>query len=152
MRASVRMAWRPQFLACIVLLLAGCRPSIGPAPTPTSGPTTEPVLAATVTVTVATVTVEPPTPSAEPTLQAVVVECTVNARSLRLRAAPTTDAAIITGLPNGQPLTANNHNPERTWLAVQTPEGLSGWVSAEFVTCAQPLDSLPVATAAPATP
>lgn len=149
MRAAVRMSRKPQFLACMILLLAGCRPSIGPAPTPTSGPTSQPVLAATVTATIATVTPEPPTPSAEPTSQAVVVECTVNARSLRLRAAPTTDAAIITGLPSGQPLTANGHNPEGTWLAVQTPEGLSGWVSAEFVSCAQPLDSLPVATAAP---
>ena len=149
MRASVRRVWRPQFLACLVLLLAGCRPSIGPAPTPTSEPTTEPVLAETVTATMATATPEPPTPSPEPTSPAVVVECTVNARSLRMRSGPSTNDAILGALQTGQPLTANGHNEDSTWLAVQTPEGLSGWVSAEFVTCAQPIDSLPVATPAP---
>jgi uncharacterized protein YgiM (DUF1202 family) len=152
MRASVWMARRLPIVAFMVMLLVGCRPSIGPAPTATSGPTAEPLAEASPTVAPATPTPEPPTPTVEPTQVAVVVECTVNARSLRLRSGPTTDAAIITGLPSGQPLTASGHNPESTWLAVQTPDGLSGWVSAEFVTCAQPIDSLPVATAAPAVP
>jgi SH3-like domain-containing protein len=87
-----------------------------------------------------------------PVPPAITVECTVTVRSLRLRAGPTTEAAVIIGLANGQPLTASAHNPESSWLAVRTPEGASGWVAAEFVSCAQPIDTLPVATAAPATP
>ena len=143
--------WRtrgPGIAVCLVLLLAGCRPSIGlaPAPTPTSEPSAEPV--ADITVTPApempTAIPEPPTPTPVPVPQPVSVECTVIARSLRLRSGPSIDTAIVAGLANGQVLMVSARNPEATWVAVQTPEGLSGWVSAEFVRCAQPVDTLPV--------
>ena len=141
--------WRtrgPGIAVCLVLLLAGCRPSIGlaPAPTPTSEPSAEPVLEITVTPEVPTAIPEPPTPTPVPVPQPVSVECTVIARSLRLRSGPSTDTAVVAGLANGQVLRASARNPEATWVAVQTPEGLSGWVSAEFVSCAQPMDTLPV--------
>ncbi len=142
--------WRtrgPGIAVCLVLLLAGCRPSIGlaPASTPTSEPTSEPVLEITVTPEVPTAIPEPPTPTPVPVPQPVSVDCTVIARSLRLRSGPSTDTAVVAGLANGQVLRASARNPEATWVAVQTPEGLSGWVSAEFVSCAQPVDTLPVA-------
>ncbi len=142
--------WRtrgPGIAVCLVLLLAGCRPSIGlaPASTPTSEPTSEPVLEITATPEVPTAIPEPPTPTPVPVPQPVSVDCTVIARSLRLRSGPSTETAVVAGLANGQVLRASARNPEATWVAVQTPEGLSGWVSAEFVNCAQPVDTLPVA-------
>ena len=142
--------WRtrgPGIAVCLVLLLAGCRPSIGlaPASTPTSEPTSEPVLEITATPEVPSALPEPPTPTPVPVPQPASVECTVIARSLRLRSGPSTDTAVVAGLANGQVLRASARNPEATWVAVQTPEGLSGWVSAEFVSCAQPVDTLPVA-------
>lgn len=140
-------------IAGMTLLIAACTPSIGPAPTPTAEPVP------TERPTIVTVTPDLPTPTTAVDVETVTpeppagalasIECTVSARSLRLRAGPATTFDIIRGLSFGQPLIANARNPEGTWAAVRTPDGVEGWVSLEFITCAQAVDTLPQVTPAP---
>ncbi|MEP7293712.1 MAG: GDSL-type esterase/lipase family protein [Chloroflexota bacterium] len=53
--------------------------------------------------------------------------------TLRLRAAPTTESDILRILPPATPLMVLGVSLEQDWLNVQIPEGLVGWVSAEYV-------------------
>ncbi len=145
-------------VAAMTLLVAACTPSIGPAPTPTAEPSpTEAPTVITVTPELPSLTTTPEvsTPEAATATpesqaqQSTTIECTVTARSLRLRAGPATTFDIVRGLSNGQPLAASARNPEGTWAAVRTADGVEGWVSIDFITCAQAVDTLPQATPAP---
>lgn len=53
--------------------------------------------------------------------------------TLRLRAAPNTDSETLDLLAPVTPLRVIGVSPLRDWLNVGTPEGLFGWVSAEYV-------------------
>lgn len=52
---------------------------------------------------------------------------------LRLRAAPSLEAEILTLLEPSTPLTVLGVTLERDWLQVETPEVRTGWVFAEYV-------------------
>lgn len=54
--------------------------------------------------------------------------------TLRLRAEPTTAAAILLELPSGAALGLTGRTPAGEWLRVTAPDGQSGWVSAAYVT------------------
>ena len=53
--------------------------------------------------------------------------------TLRLRAAPNTDSDTIDLLQPVTPLRVIGVSPMRDWLNVETPDGLFGWVAAEYV-------------------
>lgn len=83
------------------------------------------------------------TPTAEgtapPTLEPVQAEgaiATVTARSLRVRALPSTEAEVIAGVREGEQYPVIGRSSDGLWLELaipRAPEG-RGWVSANFVT------------------
>ena len=164
MGAMVRRRRVRLVVAGLAMMLSACVPSIGPAPTEVPSSATELPIEVTDTETttveatatevtasadVSTVTAVLPASTPEPLATTVSIECTVTARSLRLRSGPGTTFAVLGGLVNGQSVTAGTRNADSTWVSVRTTQGLAGWVSADFVSCAQPLDSLPLATPVP---
>ena len=68
-----------------------------------------------------------------------VADATVTASSLNLRAMPSTDAAIIAGLPRGTRVDVQEANRETGWLRIIVVgggakiAGKTGWVSGSFV-------------------
>ena len=52
---------------------------------------------------------------------------------VNLRAAPSTDSALVGQIPSGEVLTILGANPERTWFHVGMVNGFSGWVFGEVV-------------------
>jgi uncharacterized protein YgiM (DUF1202 family) len=144
MGTTVRKRTLALILVGMTLLVAACTPSIAPAPTPTAPPPTEAPTVATVTPEQPTPTAVPPTPAPVVEEPSASVECNVAARGLRLRGGPGTDFDIIQSLSAGQPLIASARNADSTWAAVSTPDGQEGWVSVEFITCAQAVETLPL--------
>jgi uncharacterized protein YraI len=53
---------------------------------------------------------------------------------VNLRAAPSTDAALLAQVPSGVILSVLGSNPTGDWYHVQTTFGLSGWMFAELLT------------------
>jgi uncharacterized surface protein with fasciclin (FAS1) repeats len=81
-------------------------------------------------VPVAVETVEPSQEASEP----VVLEATVNTRSLRVRQGPSVDTPIVAGLSEGTAITVLGRSADGVWLQIQIPDvETTGWVSAEFV-------------------
>lgn len=62
--------------------------------------------------------------------------------TLRLRAAPNTDSETLDLLAPVTPLRVIGVSPLRDWLNVETPSGLFGWVSAEYVELFINLDTI----------
>jgi uncharacterized protein YgiM (DUF1202 family) len=135
----------------LLLAVTACSPSIsiGPAatdppePTPTEAPTVTPVPATATPTQMAT-----ETPPAQ-TAVAQTIDCTVTARSLRVRGGPGTDAPILGGVTAGEVVAASGRNEPGDWAAVRIPNGTNGWVSAEFLNCPTPINTLPVAPPSP---
>lgn len=73
-----------------------------------------------------------PAPVAENTASAQAV---VRAAALRLRAEPSTSAAVLAELPAGTPLTLTGRTPAGDWLRVTLgdDEAITGWVAAAYV-------------------
>lgn len=104
--------------------------------------TTPVVVTATVPVPTATFAfaIATPAPTAPPTAvpdsrigSTATVE--TGGSNLRVRAEPTTDAAIVTSLANGTAVTLIGGPQEAggyTWWQIQTPQG-EGWAAADFL-------------------
>lgn len=140
-------------VALIVLLLIGLIWFLsrgGGDGTATGDPSPQPEVAVTPeaeTTPEATPEIEPsPIPEPSPTLapspsvspNAFVVSGTGTA-GLFLRQQPSTDAEIITTLPEGTPVEATgdtSNDGTREWRRVRTPQG-EGWVAAEYLQPAQ---------------
>ncbi len=56
-----------------------------------------------------------------------------NAGNLRLRQTPSTSGRILTRLAANTPLTIVARSINNTWLQVKTPDGMQGWVMAQYV-------------------
>ncbi|MCL5997460.1 MAG: LysM peptidoglycan-binding domain-containing protein [Chloroflexi bacterium] len=52
---------------------------------------------------------------------------------LRLRRQPSASADIVTRLPPATPLVINARTSDGNWLRVQLPDGVTGWVMAQYV-------------------
>jgi hypothetical protein len=85
----------------------------------------------------------------------------VNSAQLNVRASPGTGAQIVTTVPRNTPLTILGRYLDNSWLQVQAPNGVIGWVFTELVTVNIDLANVPVVnaqfiapppTAIPATP
>ena len=96
-------------------------------------------------------TLQPFTPT--DTVTPTDVEACVTARSLRVRAGPGTEFAIVGGLASGDCVLADAIDSSGEWLRVETTSGSGapgGWISAEFVVLKGALESL--GKAGPPTP
>lgn len=110
-----------------------------------------PTQAAARTATVAP-TLVPPTIAPLPTVPVVSptqvpAPLSVTAKdNLRVRAAPSTSAAVVDRLNKGASAQAVGRTAASDWLQIILPTNPAGrgWVSAAFVTVAGPLDTLPV--------
>ncbi len=92
---------------------------------------------------------------------APILTVTINAiNGVNVRRAPVTDDTnIIRLLENGTVLPATGRSPDNLWIQVALPDGVSGWIAAEFLLPSADITTLPVVDAAaelpvatPATP
>jgi uncharacterized surface protein with fasciclin (FAS1) repeats len=104
-----------------------------------------PVPAAEETVTEVTPAAEETAEPSEEADEPVVLEATVNTRSLRVRQEPNVEAPIVAGLREGTTITVIGRNGDGAWLQIQvTDVETTGWVSAEFVSVPGAIASLPI--------
>ncbi len=89
----------------------------------------------------------PPTIAAPPipTQAPAPVNATATA-NVRIRAAPSTSAAIVGRLNQGEKAQIVGRTPANDWWQISLPSDPSarGWVSAEFATADGPVDAIPV--------
>jgi uncharacterized surface protein with fasciclin (FAS1) repeats/uncharacterized protein YgiM (DUF1202 family) len=78
-------------------------------------------------------------------LEPVVLEATVNTRSLRVRQGPSVETSIVAGLREGTAITVIGRNADGVWLQIQVPDvETTGWVSAEFVSVSGEIAALSI--------
>ena len=145
------------------IVLAGCQAAPTPTPTPTETtvPTSVPTSAPTATPTPPPTftptpqpTATPETPTATPT--PVPNDVWVDAvDGLNLRAEASATAKLVAILKFGQHLvmigsTVGPDSGGINWQNVRTDEGLTGWVSAQFLAKTNPASATPTPTTAPA--
>jgi hypothetical protein len=63
---------------------------------------------------------------------------------VNLRTGPGTDSPVMLGVDSGQRVLVLARNQAATWLYVRTADGVTGWMSADYVVTGQPLESYPV--------
>lgn len=157
-------------LLLITTLLAGCGPFGGASTAPTAQPTRTPlptftptsVVVATATVALAAVeqavaadaplllptdtpaTVATPTPEAAPPPQLTIASEAVN-----VRAAPSTDAALVGMATAGQQFEVTARTPASDWWQICCVNGAKGWVFGELASVTNG-ETAPVASDAPA--
>jgi hypothetical protein len=76
--------------------------------------------------------------------QALLPDAVVNSATLNVRANPGTGAQILTNIPRDTPLTILGRYADNSWLQVQTPNSVIGWVSTSLVTVNINLANVPV--------
>jgi uncharacterized protein YgiM (DUF1202 family) len=79
--------------------------------------------------------------------QALLPDGVVNSGQLNVRANPGTGAQILTSVPRDTPLTILGRYSDNSWLQVETPNGVTGWVFTELVTVNINLANVPVVSA-----
>ncbi len=141
------------------------RPTATPSPTPNHVATAEALQRQIDTAVAATLTAQPTlaTPSAssqpstqdselEPTAadgaQIVGMLGTVDAGEegglVNLRTGQGTDSPVMLGVDSGQRVLVLARNQAATWLYIRTADGVTGWMSADYVVTGQPVESYPV--------
>ena len=63
---------------------------------------------------------------------------------VNLRTGPGTDSPVLLGVDSGQRVLVLARNQAATWLYIRTADGVTGWMSAEYVRTGQPVASYPV--------
>ena len=120
-------------------------PSPSPSPSASPPPTASPTPTTTSTPTAAS------TPIATPT--SITRDVYVNSDTgLNLRAEPNATGTVLRTLPPGTHLTALGSPNEAggvTWQNVQTDDGQTGWVAAQFLIDREQASATPAATTAP---
>lgn len=115
------------------------------SPTPTRPrPTATPPVARVVTAPEPTV--PPPTQPPPP------VTATIRGDSLRVRAAPNTNAAIVDRLNRGDTVQVVGRNATNDWLQIILPRdpNARGWISTAYAELGVPIETLPLVSAVPA--
>ncbi len=89
-----------------------------------------------------------PAPPAAASAQIVGMLGTVDAGEegglVNLRTGPGTDSPVMLGIDSGQRVLVLARNQAATWLYVRTADGVTGWMSADYVVTGQPVESYPV--------
>lgn len=129
-------------VASLACQLEGLQLGVSPSPTQTQAAARTATVAPTLALPTAplpTVPVVSPPPRPSP----VSVTATDN---LRVRAAPSTSAAVVDRLNKGASAQAVGRTAASDWLQIVLPSNPAGrgWISAQFVTATGPLDTLPV--------
>ncbi len=63
---------------------------------------------------------------------------------VNLRTGPGTDSPVLMGVDSGQRVLVLARNQAATWLYIRTADGMTGWMSADYVVTGQPVESYPV--------
>lgn len=116
----------------------------GSTPTPTARPK------ATATVPSAQpVALPSELPAEQPTEPPTPVTATINTDSLRVRAAPNANAAILDRLNKGDTVQVLGRTAANDWLQISPTQKPStrGWISAQFAQVSGALDTVPVVSA-----
>ncbi|RME08070.1 MAG: SH3 domain-containing protein, partial [Anaerolineae bacterium] len=117
------MCSRLALLVCslaLYVLTSACR--LAGAPVATLIPTASPLPSATAI---------PPSPTPDERIWGIVLLS--ENETLPLRAAPTDEAEVVAELP-AQTVGLRLRGEERSWRQVLTPDGLSGWMPARYLT------------------
>lgn len=77
---------------------------------------------------------------------------TVNTGALNIRSGPGVQHGVIAAVYFGDVVTLVGRNADATWLNIQSPSNVRGWVNAKYITTGYPLGSLPVVDASSSTP
>lgn len=81
--------------------------------------------------------------------EAAAINARVAAGLLNLRAAPDTNAAVLSILPQGTGVQAIGRSADTAWIQVQMGDGTVGWLAAAYLTTTIDFASLPVVGADP---
>lgn len=124
-------------------------PSASPSPSPS--PSTTPPPTASPMPTTTSTPAAPSTPTATPA--SITRDVYVNSdNGLNLRAEPNATGTVLRTLPSSTHLTAfglPNEAGGVTWQNVQTDDGQTGWVAAQFLIDREQASATPTATTAP---
>jgi uncharacterized protein YraI len=115
-------------------------PTSAPSATPTSAPSATPSATATSAPSATPTTAASPTPAPN---------AIVNNDTLNMRVGPSAQYALVGSYPRGTPLKVIGKNAAGDWLKVETPDGRSGWMSAQLLEINLNLADVPVADAPP---
>ena len=63
---------------------------------------------------------------------------------VNLRTGPGTDSPVLMGVDSGQRVLVLARNQAATWLYIRNADGMTGWMSADYVVTGQPVESYPV--------
>ncbi len=126
------------------------RPTATATTLPTATSTNTPLPTATLTSAATSTPVPTATPTSTPTLAPRAVYVNPDS-SLNLRSAPSSTATVLRTLAPGTALTAIGvaSPPDASglaWQNVQTADGQSGWVAAQFLSDTNPVAAAPTAT------
>jgi len=130
-------------LLLLVASTLGCQvtnllSTFSPTPTARPRPTATPPVARAVAAPEPTIppSTQPPPP----------VTATIRGDSLRVRAAPNTNAAIVDRLNRGDTVQVVGRNATNDWLQILLPRdpNARGWISAAYADLSAPIDTLPL--------
>jgi hypothetical protein len=63
---------------------------------------------------------------------------------VNLRTGPGTNSPVMLGVDSGQRVLVLARNQAATWLYIRTADGVTGWMSADYVVTGQPVESYPI--------
>ncbi|HQJ52727.1 MAG TPA: SUMF1/EgtB/PvdO family nonheme iron enzyme, partial [Anaerolineae bacterium] len=157
-------AWLPVAgaVAALVLIIVALRGCPGPIPTPAPAATapgaamthTQVAGTHTAAVMVAITPSDTPSPTVTPTSTATPApapDAVVQATSAEMREGPSSVYALVKSYERGTALVVLGRSPGQQWLKVQAPDGVVGWIRAEYLTVNLTLADLEVGSA-PASP
>jgi uncharacterized protein YgiM (DUF1202 family) len=101
-----------------------------------------------VTRTQITTTAPTPTPQVPPT----GATATVASQLLNVRQGPSVSTSVLVVLTKNQIVSLLARNAETTWVRVNTPTGVQGWVYAPLLQTSYALSNLPIGQGLPSTP
>ncbi|GIV76005.1 MAG: hypothetical protein KatS3mg050_0399 [Litorilinea sp.] len=130
------------------LPIAGAGAEVAPTPALT---TTAPVASSQVITT----GFVPPAPFTNTYSVDAPVVAVTSAGGVNARATPSTEASVITQIPQGAALTAVGRSADDAWIQIQLPGGATAWVARAVVLSTPAVNGLPVvepSAAAPAVP
>ena len=73
-----------------------------------------------------------------------IVDAGAGGGLVNLRTGPGTDSPVRLGVDSGQSVLVLARNQAATWVFIRTADGVTGWMSADYVVTGQQIESYPV--------